>query len=166
MTVVGPTRRTLLQAADLLPWLLGGTFVWLGFSGRPAFTLAGSLVVGVAGVLHLASAQGFVVPRLGRVRIVTQGCCETPLAFFVRHRGHAFLFHRAKAPADSLPESYCVIALPSESDGETIRWSGFEPPEDSRFLGLVPVGDLRFEHRGGDYVDGASLATVLGRLSV
>ena len=167
MTVLGPARKTLFQAADLLPWLLGGTFLWLGFSGRPALTLAGSVVVLVTGVLHLAAAQGFAVPRPGRVRIVAQGCWETPLAFFVRHRGHRFLFYPAKGAATGmLPESYCVIALPTECDAETLRWRGFEPPEDSRFLGVVPMRDLRFEHRGGHYVDAASLCAALARLSV
>ena len=165
MAVLGPARKTLFQAADLLPWLLGGTFVWLGLRGRPALTLV--VVVVVAGVLHLAAAQGLAVPRPGRVRIVVQGCWETPLAFFVRHRGHGFLFYRARGtPTDLLPEAYCVIALPSECDAETLRWRGFEPPGDSRLIGVVFVRDLRFEHRGSDYVDSRSLTTALKRLSV
>ena len=163
---MGPARKTLFQAADVLPWLLGGTFLWLGLQGRPALALAGAFVVVVVGVLRLAAAQGFAVPRPGRVRIVAQGCWETPLAFFVRHRGHGFLFYRTKGAATGvLPEGYCVIALPSECDAETLRWRGFEPPEDSRLLGLVSVGDLRFEHRGGDYVDAASLSTALQQIS-
>ena len=167
MAVLGPARKTLFQAADVLPWLLGGTFLWLGLQGRLALALAGAFVFVVAGVLRRAAAQGFAVPCPGRVRIVAQGCWDTPLAFFVRHRDHAFLFYRTKGnDTGLLPDSYCVIALPSECDAETIRWRGFEPPEDSRFLGIVAVRDLRFEHRGGDYVDAASLAAALQQLSV
>lgn len=166
MTVLGPARKTLFQAADLLPWLVGVTFVGLGWVGRPALMLAGFAVVGFTGLLHLAAASGFAVPRPGRVRIVVQGCWETPLAFFVRHRGHGFLFYRTFDAATGLfPESYCVIALPSECDDETLRWRGFEPPKGSRLLGSVSAADLRFEHRGGDYVDAASLATALERVS-
>ena len=96
----------------------------------------------------------------------TELCGGAPLAFFVRHRGQGLLFYRTHgAPTGPPPEAYCVIALPSECDAETLRWRGFEPPEDSRLLGHVSACDLRFEHRGGDYVDGASLSTALRRLS-
>ena len=115
----------------------------------------------------MAAANGFVVSRPGRVQIAAQGCSETPLAFFVRHRGHGLLFYR---PLDAVPgvepEEYWVIALPSECDEATLRWRGFEPPEDSRLLGVVPARDLRFEHRGGDYVDATSLGAALGRITV
>lgn len=164
--VLGPARKALFQAADLLPWVVGGTFVWLGLPGRPLLLVVGTLVVGCAGLLHLASATGFAVPRPGRLRIVAQGCWETPLAFFVRHRGHGFLFHRNPDSASGpFPETYCVIALPSECDAETIRWRGFEPPGDSRLLGTVPTRDLRFDHRRGDYVDAESLSVALERLT-
>jgi len=130
-------------------------------------TLAGAVVVAAFGLLHFAAANGFVLPRPGRVRITTQGCWETPLAFFVRHRGQGLLFYRACDRATgALTEDYCVIALPSECDEATLLWRGFEPPEDSRLIGLVPARDLRFEHRRGDYVDAASLAAAVSRISV
>lgn len=167
MAVLWPARKALFQVADLLPWLLGGTLVWLGLQGHSALTLAGLLLVVVAGVIHFAAANGFVVPRPGRVRITAQGCWETPLAFFVRHRGQGVLFYRASDPVTgALRETYCVIALPSECDQDTLKWRGFEPPEDSRLMGVVPARDLRFEHRGGDYVDAASLAAAIQRISV
>ena len=166
MTVFLPARKALFQFADLLPWLVGGTLLWLGLQGNRVLTLAGLLLVIAAGLVRLAAANGFVVPRLGRVRITAQGCWETPLAFFVRHRGHGLLFYRAQDTASrALPERYCVIALPSECDQHTLRWRGFEPPEDSRLMGVVPVRDLRFEHRGGDYVDAASLSAAVARIS-
>jgi hypothetical protein len=165
VTVLGPTRKTLFQAADVLPWLLGGTFVWLGLRGRPGLLLAGTVVVVLAGVFQLATASGFRGRRAGRLRIVAQGCWETPQAFFVQHRGQALLFYRTfDAAAGDFPESYCVIALPSECDDECIRWRGFEPPGDSRLLGTVASRDLRFERHGGDYVDRRSLATALARI--
>jgi hypothetical protein len=147
--------------------VLGGTLVWLGLQGQPILTLAGAVVVAVAGVPFLAVTQGFVVPRRGRVPITAEGRWKTPRAFFVRHRGQGLLFYRAFDRATlALREEYCVIALPSECDEDMLRERGFEPPEDSRLLGLVPARDLRFEHRGGTYVDAASLAAAVGRISV
>ena len=166
MTVLGPARKTLFQAADLLPWLLGATFVWLGLAGRPVLILAGIVVVGLTGLLHLAAANGFAVPRPGRVRIVVQGCWETPLAFFVRHRGHGFLFYRTFDAATGLfPESYCVIALPSECDDETLRWRGFEPPKGSRLLGSVAARRPEIRASGRRLRRRPSLATALERIS-
>lgn len=49
-------------------------------------------------------------------------------------------------------------------DDSSLRLSGFAPPEDSRLLGVVPARDLGFEHRGGDYVDEASLERALARI--
>ena len=96
----------------------------------------------------------------------TELCGGAPLAFFVRHRGQGLLFYRTHgAPTGPPPEAYCVIALPSECDAETLRWRGFEPPEDSRLLGVVPMRDLGFEHGDGYFVDAASLSTALERLS-
>lgn len=86
-------------------------------------------------------------------------------AFFVRHRGRGFLFYRASGPGDeSLAEVYSVIALPAECDHQTLRMSGFAPPEDSHLLGVVPVGDLDLEYRGGEDLDEASLERALARL--
>jgi hypothetical protein len=158
-------RRALLPAADLCPWLLGGTFVWLGLTGWPALALIGAAVLVGAAVLHFGPRNGFLAPRWGRVRIAACGCGEMPQAFFVRHRGRGLLFYRAFDEATGLPpEHYCVIALPAECDEDTLRWRGFEPPEDSRLVGVVPAHELRFGRWGGDHVDGASLFEAMGRI--
>jgi hypothetical protein len=163
MTLLPSPRKALLLGAEFFPWLAGGTLLWLGVPGRPALSLAGSSLLVVLGVLQLARGQGWGPSRPGRVPIAAwPGCRETPLAFFVRHRGRPLLFYRTfeSATGDG-PGRYCVVALPLECDGRVLRWRGFEPPEDSRLVGLVPAGDLTFVHRGGDFVDAASLAAAL-----
>lgn len=158
-------KAALLRGIDLLPWAAGGMLLWLGLSGRPGLTLAGSLIVSVAGLLYFASVNGYQLPRPGLVRITSPGCAEPPLAFFVRYRRRGLLFHRAfEPPSGAGPESYGVVAVPDHWDGKTAFYGSFQPPEDSRLLGLVPVGELAFAYRGGAYVDRTSLATALARL--
>ena len=161
------SRKVLLRGADLLPWVAGVLCLGLGLAGRPGLTLLGSALLVVAGVVHVASANGYTPPRPGRVPIRMQGCWEVPQAFYVEHRGHGFLFFRTFNPVSGeLREEYSVIAVPPECDGETLCYSGFVPPEDSRLLGSVPTRELQFDHRGGDYVDQVSLSSALRRLEV
>lgn len=165
MTDVLPARKMVLRAADFLPWGVGLGLLGLGASGHPGLLIAGSGLLALAGVFQFSGMNGYPPPRLGRVRITTYGCWDVPLAFFTRHRGRGLLFYRSFDPAGGEPaEEYSVIALPPECDGNSLRFSGFAPPEDSRLLGVVPVRDLEFEHRGGDYVDEASLEKVLSRI--
>lgn len=165
MMAVLPARKLMLRGADLLPWGVGLALVGMGSSGRPGWLLAGSCLLAVAGALQFSAMNGYAPPRLGRVRISTLGCWDVPLAFFTRHRRRGLLFYRSSGPADGgLASAYSVIALPEGCDGSSLRLSGFTPPEDSRLLGVVPVGELGFEHRGGDYVDEASLERALARI--
>jgi hypothetical protein len=158
-------REALLRGIDLLPWAVGGTLLWLGLPGRPGVTLAGSVIVSLAGLIYFARVNGYTLPRPGLARITSVGCGDPPLAFFVRFRGRGLLFHRAFEPASGAgPARYGVVAVPDHWDGTTAFYGSFQPPEESRLLGLVPVADLAFAHRGGTYVDRASLATALGRL--
>jgi hypothetical protein len=164
MTLLPSPRKALLLGAELLPWIAGGTLLWLGVPGKPGLSVAGSLVLVVLGLLQLGRIHGHLAPRPGGLRIATYGRGDTPLAFFVRHRGQPLLFYRTLDSARGrLPDSYCVVVLPRECDDRVLRWRGFEPPEDSRLVGLVPAGELRFERRGGDFVDAASLAETLER---
>jgi hypothetical protein len=138
----------------------------LGLSGFAALTMAGSTLLTLAGVHWFASMHGYHVPRSGLVRATTYGCHDVPLAFYVRHHGRGLLFHRGFDEATGqLADRYCVIALPTECDEQSLRFTGFEPPEDSRLIGIVAVGDMRFEHRRGAYVDAAALADALRRTS-
>lgn len=158
-------RKLMLRAVDLMPWGLGLCLLALGSTGRPAWQMLGWSVLAVAGALQFSGVNGFPPPRLGRVRIVTLGCWDVPLAFFARHRGQGLLFcRRSDSEGGAAVEEYSVVALPAECDHRTLVYSGFAPPEDSRFLGVVPVRDLAFEHRGGDYVDEASLGQALLRI--
>lgn len=159
-----PARKLMLRGFDLLPWGVGLAMVGMGFTGRPGWLLAGSGLLALAGAFKFSAMNGYPPPRLGRVRIATLGCWDVPLAFFTRHRRRGLLFYRSSAPADGGLADYSVIALPEGCDGSSLRLSGFAPPEDSRLLGVVPVGELGFEHRGGDYVDEASLERALARL--
>jgi len=162
MPVQVAARTALVRSADGLPWVVGGCLVWLGSHGSTGLSLAGSTVLVAAGLLLFARLNGFALPPPGCVRIVAQGCWEAPQAFFVRFRGRALLFRRTFA---ELTDEYCVVALPSDSDGQALRFASFVPPEDSRLLGSVPAGDLQFEHRGGDFVQAASLSAALRYLA-
>jgi len=166
MPVRVAARAALVKSADGLPWVVGGCLVWLGSHGSTGLSLAGSTVLVAAGLLLFARLNGFALPPAGCVRIVAQGCWEAPQALFVRFRGRALLFQRAFAqPGVEPSDEYGVIALPADSDGQVLRFAGFVPPEDSRLLGFVPVRDLRFEHRGGDFVHTASLSAALRNLA-
>ena len=159
-------RTALVGGADGLPWLVGGWLLWQGSPGVTALSLAGTTVLVAAGVMLFARLHGFALPRPGRVRIVAEGCWEEPRAFFVRYRGRPLLFQRAWARTGAEPsDEYCVVALPFDSDGQALRFAGFEPPADSRLLGFVPAQELCFEHRGGDFVRAASLAAALRHLA-
>jgi hypothetical protein len=162
------SRKVLVRGADLLPWVSGALCLGFGLSGRPGLTLLGSAILIMAGITQVASANGYTPPRPGRVPILMQGChWDVPQAFYVEYRGHGFLFFRAFHPVSGeLPEEYSVIAVPPDCDGETLRYSGFVPPEDSRLLGTVPTRELQFDHDGGHYVDKASLSSALRRLEV
>jgi hypothetical protein len=170
MMAVLAARKLMLRGADLLPWGVGLALVGMGSTGRPGFFLAGSVLLGLAAALQFSAMNGYAPPRVGRIRISTLGCWEVPLAFFTCHRGRGLLFYRFSGSADGQlaqdSSDYSVIALPEECDDHILRMSGFTPPEDSRLLGLVPVRDLGFEHRGGDYVDEASLERALARLDL
>jgi hypothetical protein len=117
------------------------------------------------GAVLLARTFGYVLPGPGRARVWSHGCWDVPRSFFVRHRGRGLLFHRDfDSDTGELPVYYTVVAVPDDCDGDTLQLSGFVPPEDSRFLGTVPVADCRFEHPGGEVVDVRSLAAALGKL--
>jgi hypothetical protein len=162
----GPLRNLVGRWGDALPWLLGAALLAVGLGGLPAMAMAGSVLLVLAGALQFASIHGYHVPRPGLVRATTYGCFELPLAFYVRHRGRGLLFHRGfDETTGELKDRYCVIALPAECDEQSLRYTAFEPPEDSRLIGVVAAGELRFEHRRGAYLDAAWLSEALRRTS-
>jgi hypothetical protein len=165
MMMARSARTLLLRGLDVLPWAVGATLLWMGLQGNPAVSLAGSLVLTVAGLSFFASVHGYAVPRPGLLRIATLGCGDPPIAFHVRHRGRGLLFHPPTVDTYAGPaENYCVVAVPHDWPGGAQAFGPWEPPEDSRLLGLVPASDLRFEYGGGPYVDRSSLDAVLRRI--
>jgi hypothetical protein len=159
MTWTPSMRSVLLRGVDALPWALGSTLLWLGMRRDPAVSLAGGLVLTLAGLFFFASANGYALPRPGLIRVAAQGCGDPPNAFFVRRRGRGLLFHRSLECAGG--GRYCVVAVPDGWTEVQPRFGPFEPPPGSRLLGLADPAELRFDFRGGTYVDRASLDAVL-----
>jgi hypothetical protein len=159
MTRTRSVRAVLLRGVDVLPWAVGSTLLWLGMQRDPAVSLAGGVVLTLAGLLWFASVNGYAMPRLGLVRVAAQGCGDPPNAFFIRRRGRGLLFHRSSECAGG--DRYCVVAVPDDWTEVQPRFGPFEPPPGSRLLGLADPAELRFDFRGGTYVDRASLDAVL-----
>jgi hypothetical protein len=163
MTGTRSARAVLLRGGDLLPWAVGLTMLWAGMQRDPALSLAGSAVLTLAGAFCFASANGYALPRPGLVRIAAQGCGDPPNAFFARHRGRGLLLHRSAECAGG--DRYCVVAVPDDWTDIQPAFGPFEPPPDSRLLGLADPADRWFVFRGGTYVDRASLDAVLRRIA-
>ena len=108
----------------------------------------------------VAEADGIPLPRPGRVAIRPMGCWETPLAFTVRYRGRAFLFHREDAPDGGWAEEYTIRQRTDDADA---RWALPIGERDGWSLcGRAPVRVLGFEHHGRvSYVRRRSLERAL-----
>ena len=99
----------------------------------------------------VAEAEGFAVPRPGRVAI-RRGGFDIPLAFKVRRGERVLLFVCEWDPERGVwSDVYTVLDQPKSTHG----FDGFEPlyclppatpPSGWSLRGRVPVNDLRFEH--------------------
>jgi hypothetical protein len=150
-SLVGPVGALVLVGAALLA---------AGLRAGPLVAGLGWLALVAAFFAGVAEADGIPLLRPGRLAIRAMGCWEIPLAFTVRYRGRAYLFHREDAPDGGWADEYTVrqrtddadarFALPiAESDG----WS---------LSGRSPVGLLRFERHGRvSYVSRRSLDRAL-----
>ena len=111
----------------------------------------GWAALAIAFFAWLAEAEGFAVPRPGRVAI-RRGGFDIPLAFKVRRRKRVLLFVcEEDSKRGGWSDVYTVLDQPKGTDGT----DGFEPlyslppatpPSGWSLCGRVPVDDLRFEH--------------------
>jgi hypothetical protein len=108
----------------------------------------GWAALAIAFFAWVAEAEGFAVPRPGRVAI-RRGGFDTPLAFKVRRGERVLLFVCEEDPARGVWSNvYTVLDQPKGTDGFEPLYS--LPPATSpsgwSLRGRVPVDDLRFEH--------------------
>ena len=110
----------------------------------------GWAALAIAFFAWVAEAEGFAVPRPGRVAI-RRGGFDIPLAFKVRRGERVLLFVCDEDPERGWSDVYTVLDQPKGTDG----FDGFEPlyslppatpPSGWSLRGRVPVDDLRFEH--------------------
>lgn len=149
-----------LAASGLALLALGAT-VW------PVAVPLGWTALGLAFFAWVAEADGFAVPRPGRVAIRTGGCFDIPLAFTVRRGERVLFFAREEDPElGGWSDMYTVRDRPKGTDS-------FEPcyelPPGTRsgwsLRGRTPVTALRFEHHERvTYVTRGSLERSLGAL--
>jgi hypothetical protein len=104
-------RRLTWRALDHLPFVVAATGLLLGqrfVALRPLGDVALATVV-----LYVLAAIGKVsLPRLGRRRILTCGCWETPLSFALTLGGRRFVFLRDLAWGSAeVADRYRVYAL-------------------------------------------------------
>lgn len=114
-------------------------------------TSLGSAALAITFFAWVAEADGFAVPRPGRVAI-RRGGFDIPLAFTVRRGERVLLFVCEEDPErGGWSDVYTVLDQPKGTDGS----DGFEPlyclppatpPSGWSLRGRVPVDDLRFEH--------------------
>jgi hypothetical protein len=129
----------------------------------------GWAALAIAFFAWVAEADGFAVPRPGRVAIRTGGGFDIPLAFTVRRGERVLFFVREDDPErGGWSDVYTVRDRPKGTDG-------FEPcyelPPATRsgwsLRGRVPVDDLRFEHHERrSYVTRGSLERSLSAAGV
>jgi hypothetical protein len=111
----------------------------------------GSAALAIAFFAWVAEADGFAVPRPGRVAI-RRGGFDIPLAFKVRLGKRVLLFVCEEDPErGGWSDVYTVLGQPRGTDGS----DGFEPlyslppatpPSGWSLRGRVPIDKLRFEH--------------------
>lgn len=111
----------------------------------------GSAALAITFFAWVAEADGFAVPRPGRVAI-RRGGFDIPLAFTVRRGERVLLFVCEEDPErGGWSDVYTVLDQRKGTDGS----DGFEPlyclppatpPSGWSLRGRVPVDDLRFEH--------------------
>jgi len=134
-----------------------------------AMTL-GSAALAIAFFARVAEADGFALPRLGRVAIQPGGAFDVPLAFKVRCGERVLFFFCEEDPERGVwSDVYTVLDRPKGSDGFW-PYSVLPPaatPRGWSLRGRVPVDDLRFEHHERfSYVTRGSLERSLAAAGV
>jgi hypothetical protein len=143
---------------------LGGlALVAFGLAGSWLALSLGWAALGLAFFAWVAEAEGFSVPRPGRVAIRPLGCWDTPLAFTVRRGREVLLFTREEHAEDGgWSDTYAVRR---QQDG-TVVSPCWELPlgqcSEWSLRGRAPVRALRFEHHErASYVERRSLERAL-----
>ena len=128
----------------------------------------GWAALAIAFFAWVAEADGFAVPRPGRVAI-RRGGFDIPLAFKVRRGERVLLFVCEEDPERGVwSDVYTVLDRPKDTDDGEPRYS-LPPPNLSGWSprGRVPVDDLRFEHHERrSYVTRGSLERSLSAAGV
>ncbi len=144
--------------------LLAGLGILAFAGGRPAWTAAGWIALGLALLQWLVESSGYHVPRPGRTRVVAYGCWEQPMAFAVQRPSRTLLFYRLFDELSQGSDEYQVFALPPMDAAEIRNSFGQQPVPEGHLLGRLPASALRFEHAGGCYLRTAELAAIEARL--
>ena len=108
----------------------------------------GWAALAIAFFAWVAEAEGFAVPRPGRVAI-RRGGCDIPLAFKVGRGERVLLFVCEEDPErGGWSDVYTVLDRPKGTDCFEPRYALPPAPIPSGWSlrGRVPVNDLRFEH--------------------
>ena len=119
----------------------------------------GWAALAIAFFAWVAEADGFAVPRPGRVAI-RRGGFDIPLAFTFRRGERVLLFVCEEDPErGGWSDVYTVLDRPKGTDGfEPCYYLHTTTPSGWSLRGRVPVDDLRFEHHErGTYVTRGSL---------
>jgi hypothetical protein len=134
-------RLRLLNGA--LP-LSGLVLLVIGATGVPVALVLAWTALALAFIGWLAEAEGYAVPRPGRLPIRSYGCWETPLAFSVRHSGRELLFNREEDELGAWSSEYTVR---EHTGGRELPFDPAAAPSGSWSLrGRTPVESLTFEH--------------------
>jgi len=109
----------------------------------------GWAALAIAFFAWVAEAEGFALPRPGRVAIRAGGGLDIPLAFSLR-RGQRVLFFFCEEDPErgGWSDVYTVLDRPKGTDGFEPCYAlpPVIPPSGWSLRGRVPVDDLRFEH--------------------
>ena len=127
----------------------------------------GWAAVAIAFFAWVAEAEGFAVPRPGRVAI-RRGGFDIPLAFKVRRGERVLLLVCEEDPERVWSDVYTVLDRPKGTDGfEPCYYLQTAIPSGWSLRGRVPVDDLRFEHHErSTYVTRGSLERSLSAAGV
>ena len=136
-------RLRLLNAA--LP--LGGlVLLVIGATGVPVALVLAWTALALAFIGWVAEADGFAVPRPGRLPIRSYGCWETPLAFSVCFQGRELLFSREEDEHGAWSGAYTVRERPRGRGTDARFELPVTPTGGWALRGEAPVSELRFEH--------------------
>jgi hypothetical protein len=139
-------NQTGLRLVDGALPVVGLGLLLVGATAEPRALPLAWTALALAFIGWVAEADGFALPRPGRVAIRSYGCWDTPLAFSVYHQGRELLFCREEDENGSWEDAYTVRERPWVKGADP----RFELPVAQTggwsLRGHTPVAQLRFEH--------------------